>query len=120
MSFVARRSVSSVAASKISRATPSEVPNVSGEMRQQELADSLGWDKSRISHQLSRMAERGLLERRREQANTVNVGITRKGRAKLDVARVVHARAVRKCLLEAIPAEERRSVLALLVRLSPP
>ena len=35
-----------------------------GAMRQQVLAESMGWDKSRLSHQLTRMQEKGLVERR--------------------------------------------------------
>lgn len=89
-----------------------------GELRQQALADSMGWDKSRLSHQLSRMEERGLLERCREGAKLVQVRITRRGRAALKVAREAHAAAVRACLLDAIPAAERPHLLVLLRRLS--
>src|SRR5215471_15635862 len=34
-----------------------------GEMRQQALARVMTWDKSRLSHQLTRMQERALIER---------------------------------------------------------
>lgn len=34
-----------------------------GSLRQQELADSMVWHKSRLSHQLTRMQQRGYLER---------------------------------------------------------
>jgi DNA-binding MarR family transcriptional regulator len=34
-----------------------------GRLRAGALAESLGWEKSRISHQVRRMAERGLVER---------------------------------------------------------
>jgi DNA-binding MarR family transcriptional regulator len=34
-----------------------------GEMRQQDLARTMGWDKSRLSHQLTRMQKRKLIER---------------------------------------------------------
>lgn len=35
-----------------------------GEMRQQALARMMGWDRTRLSHQLTRMQERELIERR--------------------------------------------------------
>ena len=34
-----------------------------GELRQKDLAASIGWDKSRLSHHLTRMEERALLAR---------------------------------------------------------
>lgn len=36
-----------------------------GRMRLFELVESLGWEKSRLSHQVSRMTQRGLLEKAR-------------------------------------------------------
>src|SRR3984885_10493895 len=47
-----------------------------GEMRQQALAQAMGWDKSRLSHQLTRMQERALIERRRTDGKTVLVALT--------------------------------------------
>src|SRR5271168_4397073 len=44
-----------------------------GEMRQQALASMMAWDKSRLSHQLTRMNKRALIERRCADANTVLV-----------------------------------------------
>ncbi|WKL04994.1 MarR family transcriptional regulator [Paenibacillus amylolyticus] len=35
-----------------------------GSLRQQELADSMAWDKSRLSHHLKRMEKRGLVMRK--------------------------------------------------------
>jgi DNA-binding MarR family transcriptional regulator len=35
-----------------------------GKLRQQELADSIGWTKSRLSHHLTRMEQRGLVLRK--------------------------------------------------------
>jgi DNA-binding MarR family transcriptional regulator len=77
-----------------------------GEMRQQVLAQSMGWDKSRLSHQLTRMKERGLIERRTEEPNTVLVVLTARGRKKLDAARPIHAESVRKNLLSRLSAEQ--------------
>jgi DNA-binding MarR family transcriptional regulator len=70
-----------------------------GEMRQQDLARVMGWDKSRLSHQLTRMTERGLIERRYLDRTTVLVLLTGSGGEKLDAARPIHAESVRRHLL---------------------
>jgi len=70
-----------------------------GEMRQQDLATVMSWEKSRLSHQLTRMEDRGFLERRRGDGKTVIVVLTKQGREKLDEARPVHADSVRRNLL---------------------
>lgn len=70
-----------------------------GEMRQQDLATVMTWEKSRLSHQLTRMEDRGYLERRRGDGKTVIVMLTEQGREKLDEARPVHAASVRRNLL---------------------
>src|ERR1700757_4017105 len=44
-----------------------------GEMRQQELAKVMDWDKSRLSHQLTRMQERALIKRHSVDGKTVLV-----------------------------------------------
>src|SRR6202167_4593060 len=47
-----------------------------GEMRQQALAESLGWDKSRLSHHLTRMQAKQLIERRDGDKRVVLVVLT--------------------------------------------
>ena len=77
-----------------------------GAMQQQALARLMGWDKSRLSHQLTRMQERGLVERQRTDGKTVMVVLTQPGREKLDVARPVHAESVRRNLLSRLSQEQ--------------
>ena len=77
-----------------------------GEMRQQSLANLMGWDKSRLSHQLTRMNERALIERRYADTNTVVVVLTELGREKLDAARPIHAESVRRNLLSRLSPEQ--------------
>jgi DNA-binding MarR family transcriptional regulator len=77
-----------------------------GEMRQQSLASLMGWDKSRLSHQLTRMRERALIERRPADGNAVIVAITELGREKLDAARPIHAESVRRNLLSRLTSEQ--------------
>jgi DNA-binding MarR family transcriptional regulator len=44
-----------------------------GSLRQSELAAALGWDRTRTSHHLTRMADRGLLTRERSAGVTVTL-----------------------------------------------
>jgi DNA-binding MarR family transcriptional regulator len=84
------------------------------EMRQQVLAESMGWDKSRLSHQLTRMQHRGMIERREADKRTVIVVLTGQGRKMLEAAIPVHAASVRRNLLSRLSAEQT----ATLVRVS--
>jgi DNA-binding MarR family transcriptional regulator len=77
-----------------------------GEMRQQVLAGMLNWDKSRLSHQLTRMQERSLIERRRIDGKTVLIVLTKVGREKLDAARPIHADSVRRNLLSRLTQQQ--------------
>jgi len=77
-----------------------------GEVRQQVLASMMAWDKSRLSHQLTRMQERELIQRRRTDGKTVFVAITKLGREKLDAARPIHAASVRRNLLSRLTQEQ--------------
>jgi DNA-binding MarR family transcriptional regulator len=77
-----------------------------GELRQQVLANMMGWDKSRLSHQLTRMKARKLIERRPADNNTVLVVLTKLGQQKLDAARPIHAESVRRNLLSRLTTEQ--------------
>jgi DNA-binding MarR family transcriptional regulator len=82
-----------------------------GEMRQQSLAEMLGWDKSRLSHHLTRMQQRKLIERRDAENRVVLVVLTKLGREKLDDARPVHAESVRRNLLSRLNAEQTATIV---------
>jgi DNA-binding MarR family transcriptional regulator len=82
-----------------------------GEMRQQALAECMGWDKSRLSHQLTRMKERGLIDRRLAGGNAVLVVLTKLGQEKLNAARPVHAESVRRNLLSRLSAEQTATIV---------
>jgi DNA-binding MarR family transcriptional regulator len=77
-----------------------------GEMWQQALASVMAWDKSRLSHQLTRMQERALIERRHTDGKAVLVVLTKLGREKLDAARPMHAESVRRNLLSRLTSEQ--------------
>lgn len=82
-----------------------------GEMRQQTLAESMGWDKSRLSHQLTRMQERGLIERCEADKRVVLVVLTQHGREKLTAARPIHAGSVRRNLLAQLNTEQIETII---------
>jgi len=84
-----------------------------GRLRQRDLATALNWDKSRISHQLTRMQERKLLTRSKTTQDGSQVAITRLGRAALERARPIHAHAVRRHLIERLTPEQAAAVLIL-------
>ncbi|MDG0811253.1 MarR family winged helix-turn-helix transcriptional regulator [Cohnella rhizosphaerae] len=72
-----------------------------GKLRQQELADSMDWDKSRLSHHLTRMEKRGLVTRKPLDADRgVLVGITDVGTSALSDARPIVAMAIRRHFLD--------------------
>lgn len=73
-----------------------------GRLRTNELATELGWEKSRVSHHVTRMAERGLV--RREQCPSDQrgsyVAVTEEGRAAIDRAAPSHVAAVRRLFVD--------------------
>lgn len=84
-----------------------------GQLRQRELATALGWDKSRISHQLTRMQERNLLTRSKTAETGSRVALTPHGREAFERARPIHAEAVRRHLLERLTPEQAATILRL-------
>ncbi|MDG4761439.1 MarR family transcriptional regulator [Micromonospora sp. WMMD710] len=70
--------------------------------RQQDLADQLGWSRSRLSRQLARMEERGLIIRT-ATPTTSTVEATDRGRTATASARIAHAASVRTVLLARTP-----------------
>ncbi|NBD24914.1 MarR family winged helix-turn-helix transcriptional regulator [Paenibacillus glycinis] len=88
-----------------------------GSLRQQELADSMDWDKSRLSHHLTRMEKRGLVARKPLDTDRgVQVLITPAGQSSLDDARPVVAKAIRKHFLDHLTDPDIESITALAER----
>ena len=82
----------------------------SRQLRQNELAAQLGWDKSRLSHQLTRMEHRELIERRK--AGRIHaVTMTRLGQQKFELAGSAHDTAVRALLVDHLSSDEREALL---------
>lgn len=80
-----------------------------GQLRQAELAAELGWDKSRLSHQLTRMEHRELLERQKS-GRIHAVTVTRTGVQKFEMADGAHVAAVRMLLQEHLSSAEREAL----------
>ncbi|WP_068775112.1 MarR family winged helix-turn-helix transcriptional regulator [Paenibacillus sp. FJAT-26967] len=88
-----------------------------GKLRQQELADSMNWDKSRLSHHLTRMEKRGLVIRSPLDAyRGVQVIITSAGKAALDEALPIVSMAIRKYFLNQLTDQDIESITNLAER----
>jgi DNA-binding MarR family transcriptional regulator len=82
--------------------------HVDARMRVLELARALGWEKSRLSHQLTRMQQRGLIER----SNCSNdrrgsfIRLTESGREAVVTAAPRHVDSVRRYVFDELTAEQ--------------
>ncbi|MFE6767231.1 MULTISPECIES: MarR family winged helix-turn-helix transcriptional regulator [unclassified Streptomyces] len=86
-----------------------------GSLRQNELAASLGWDRTRISHQLTRMSRRDLIAR--ERSGGVTVTLTEEGRRTVAAVHPGLEAAVRRHFTDKLTAREAETLDALLRRL---
>ncbi|MEU6431075.1 MarR family winged helix-turn-helix transcriptional regulator [Microbispora sp. NPDC046973] len=86
-----------------------------GALRQSELAASLGWDRTRISHQLTRMGNRGLVTR--ERAGGVLVTLTDAGHAAVTAAHPGLDAAVRRHFTDKLSAQEIETLASVFGRL---
>ena len=73
-----------------------------GRMRLFELAGTLGWEKSRASHHVGRMAERGLVKKERCDSDRrgAYVVITKRGSTEIEAAAPGHVAAVRRLFVD--------------------
>jgi DNA-binding MarR family transcriptional regulator len=88
------------------RVTLTDVPE--GRLRVSELASSMGWERSRVSHHLKRMTARGLVDRAGcpDDGRGSFVGITRTGRDAIERAAPDHVATVRRLVIDALTDEE--------------
>lgn len=77
-------------------------------LRSRDLGRRLGWDRSRLSHQISRMETRGTVERAPcdSDARGFDVVLTRAGLAAIRAAAPIHAAAVRHCFADVLSAKQ--------------
>lgn len=73
-----------------------------------ELAEILQWEKSRLSHQLSRMERRGLVERQDcpDDARGSFVVLTADGRCAIERAASPHVEAVRELMFDGLEPDQ--------------
>lgn len=83
-----------------------------GRMRLYELAEQVGWEKSRLSHHLARMVERGFVRRERcdEDRRGAFAVVTRQGRAAIEAAAPGHAAAVRRLFVDRLTPAQLEAV----------
>ncbi|MET7344838.1 MarR family winged helix-turn-helix transcriptional regulator [Streptomyces sp. NPDC087866] len=86
-----------------------------GSLRQSELAATLGWDRTRISHQLTRMSKRDLIAR--ERTGGVTVTLTEAGNRTIAAVHPGLEAAVRRHFTDKLSARETETLAALLRRL---
>lgn len=82
--------------------------DVGGRLDQRELSESLGWSPSRISHQLTRMVSRNLIERTEVgSGRLMHVALTAVGTAAISAALDVHAESVRRNFIDRLSTTDR-------------
>ncbi len=82
------------------------------ERRAGELSELLGWEKSRLSHQVTRMVARGLVARREcdSDGRGTWIGITDEGRRAVLASMRIHAEAVRRYFFDVLSDSELETV----------
>lgn len=88
-----------------------------GSLSQAALLTSLEWEKSRLSHQITRMEARQLVKRTRTENRSVTVQLLPEGRRRVNMARPIHAEAVRRYILQHINVGEARMLVTIVGRL---
>lgn len=87
-------------------------------LRAKDLAAVVCWEKSRLSKQLSRMATRGLVDRRpaEDDARGIMVRLTAAGRKALEQAAPNHVELVRELFIDEITDAEAAALRSLSAR----
>lgn len=85
----------------------------SAHLRAGRIADIIGWEKSRVSHQLGRMEQRGLIERVEcgDDARGVWVVLTAEGRRAVATAMRDHTDAIREYFFDVLDDEHKTALL---------
>ncbi len=83
-----------------------------GSLRLRDLCNGLDWDRSRTSHQITRMERRGLVVKNRSEgdARGVMVGITEDGMRRLQLAAPEHVESVRRVAFDHMTGEQESAL----------
>ena len=94
----------------------SEAP--AGLLRARELGIEIGWDRSRLSHHLTRMEKRGLITREEcvEDGRGLMVRVTDAGRKAIEKAAPAHVENVRRYFFDLLSKDELDTLAAVLDR----
>lgn len=86
-----------------------------GRLRVTELANSLQWEKSRLSHHFARMEKRGLVVREHcpSDARGAYVVLTPEGRAAIEAAAPGHVEAVRRLMFDGLTTDQVATLTAI-------
>lgn len=87
-------------------------------VRQGELAHAMRWDRTRLSHHLTRMEQRRLVTRLKRGSGGTYVATTPQGDAARKAADPIHDEAVMKHFISNLSAEQREALTSLAARLS--
>ncbi|MFI9504793.1 MarR family winged helix-turn-helix transcriptional regulator [Nocardia sp. NPDC052566] len=90
-------------------------------LRAKDLAAEVCWEKSRLSKHLSRMATRGLIDRRpvADDARGILVELTAAGRAALERAAPHHVELVRDIFIDSLTPAEAKAIRSLADKVVP-
>jgi DNA-binding MarR family transcriptional regulator len=76
-----------------------------GRMRAFELGEATQWEKSRMSHHLSRMEKRGLIRKEACDARYPEIVLTAQGRTAIEACAPAHAARVRELFVDVLGPE---------------
>jgi DNA-binding MarR family transcriptional regulator len=79
-----------------------------GRLRLFELGATLGWEKSRLSHHVTRMADRGFVKKEPcdDDRRGSFVVVTKRGRSEIEAAAPGHVRSVRELFVDQLTPDE--------------
>ncbi|WP_026910526.1 MarR family winged helix-turn-helix transcriptional regulator [Patulibacter minatonensis] len=89
-------------------------------MRTTDLADAISWERSRLSHQITRMADRALVRRERSDVDQrgTEVHLTPEGLDALREASGPHLRTVRRVFVDALDEDQQAAVASAMTALA--
>lgn len=85
-----------------------------GRLRLYQLAETLGWEKSRASHQVTRMAQRDLVTKQRCKSDRrgAHVVLTTRGRRAIDASAPGHVATVRRLFVDRLTSTQLDAIRA--------
>ena len=84
-----------------------------GQFKPTQLAEQIGWDLGRLSHQVTRMESKGLLSKQQcpTDARSCWLGATKKGQTLFEKALPLQMKAVDRLFSNALTNEQKRSLI---------